>query len=119
MGQKEEPEAEDGQALDEGADPRWAGRGQPEHKIHTGGLEEGHQLGSLTLHLEDIGQGQHSELGKSEPIRELRASTLSPHIHPRDRPISQVGMIDTHKPVWSAPTSQQNVNKPITTQRLN
>lgn len=55
MGQKEKPEAEDGQALDKGTDPRWAGRGQPEHKIHTGGLKEGYQFGSFTLHLEETG----------------------------------------------------------------
>lgn len=85
MGQKEEPEAEDGQALDEGADPRWAGRGQPEHKIHAGGLEEGHQLGSLTLHLEDIGQGQHSTLTSSEDHRGVR----SQHPQPRRIPQSQ------------------------------
>ena len=66
MGQEEEPEAEDWQALDEGADPRRAGRGQPEHEIHTGSLEEGHQLGSLTLHLEDTGRRQHSEHGSPE-----------------------------------------------------
>lgn len=63
MGQKKEPEAEDGQALDEGADPRRAGRGQPEHEVHAGGLEEGHQLGAFTLHLEGTERGQYSEVG--------------------------------------------------------
>lgn len=115
MGQKEEPEADDRQALDEGAEPRWVGRGQPEHKIYAGGLEEGHQLGSLTLHLEDIGQGQHSELESSEGHRRAQ----SQHLHPRDGPTSQVGWNDTKKPVWPDPPSQQNVNKPTTTLRLN
>lgn len=103
MGQKEEPEAEDGQALDEGADPRWTGRGQPEHKIHAGGLEEGHQLGSLTLHLEDTGQGQHLALGTQKSTEVFRASTLNPDIYPRARPASQAGRIDPPKPSLACP----------------
>lgn len=104
MGQKEEPEAEDGQALDEGADPRWAGQGQPEHKIHAGGLEEGHQLGSLTLHLEDTGQGKHSALGAQKHTEVFQASTLDPDIyHPRARPTSQVGRTDTQKASLACP----------------
>lgn len=58
MRQQEEPQAEDGQALDEGADPGRAGGGQPEHKIHASGLEEGYQFRSFTFHLEDTRQRQ-------------------------------------------------------------
>lgn len=101
MRQKEEPEAEDGQALDEGADPRWAGRGQPEHKIHAGGLEEGHQLGPLTLHLEDTGQGQR--LGAQKTAEVFRASTLGPDVCPGARPTSRVGRTDTQKSSLACP----------------
>lgn len=52
MRQQEDPQAEDGQTFDEGAEPGGAGRGQPQDKVHTGGLEEWHQLGSLTFDLE-------------------------------------------------------------------
>ena len=52
VGQEEDPEAEDGQTLDEGAEPGGAGGGQPQHEVHAGGLEEGHQLGALALHLQ-------------------------------------------------------------------
>ena len=51
MRQQEDPEAEDGEALYEGAEPRGAGGRQPQHEVDTSGLEEGHQLGTLTLHL--------------------------------------------------------------------
>lgn len=50
--QQEDPQAEDGQTFDQGAEPGGAGGGQPQHKVHAGGLEERHQLGSLTLDLE-------------------------------------------------------------------
>lgn len=55
-------------------------------------------------------------LGVQKSLGELRASILSPDIH---RPTSQVGRVDTQEPVWPASTSQENVNKPITTLMLN
>lgn len=53
MSQKENPQAEDGQAFDEGTEPRGAGSWQPEDKIDTSGFKEGHQLGTFTLHLKE------------------------------------------------------------------
>lgn len=41
MGKEEDPQAEDGQTLDECTEPGGAGGRQPEHKVHTGCLEEG------------------------------------------------------------------------------
>lgn len=49
--QQEDPQAEDGQTFDQGAEPGGAGGGQPQNKVHAGGLEERHQLGSFTFDL--------------------------------------------------------------------
>lgn len=49
--QQEDPQAEDGQTFDQGAEPGGTGGGQPQDKVHTGGLEERHQLGSFTFDL--------------------------------------------------------------------
>lgn len=65
MGQQEDPEAEDWQTFDEGTEPRWAGGGQPQHKVDTGGFEEWHQLWAFTLYLdikERTGQNREPEL---------------------------------------------------------
>lgn len=85
MGQKKKPEAEDGQALDKGAEPGWAGGGQPEHEIHTGSLKEGHQLGPLALHLEEREQGQYSEVG----AQKLMVGSKTLHLSPRLQCIPQ------------------------------
>lgn len=49
--QQEDPQAKDGQTLDEGTEPRRAGGGQPQDKVNAGRLKERHQLGPLALHL--------------------------------------------------------------------
>lgn len=51
MGQQEDPETENGQTFNKGTEPRWAGGGQPQHKIDTGGFEEWHQLWAFAFHL--------------------------------------------------------------------
>lgn len=49
--QQEDPQAEDGQTFDQGAEPGGTGGGQPQDKVHTGGLEEWHQFRSFTFDL--------------------------------------------------------------------
>lgn len=51
MCQQKHPQAEDGQTFDQCAEPGRAGGGQPQDKVHTGCLEEWHQLRAFTLDL--------------------------------------------------------------------
>lgn len=74
-------------------------------------LKKGTSLGPslFTWRIQDKGSTQ--SLGVQRTIGELRASTFSPDIRPRDRPTSQLRRTDTRtdtqKSVWPAPTSQQ------------